>query len=381
MSYLNIGGTVRSRTAEETMAILEPMLLGYGITRVAHVTGLDCLGIPVSICFRPNSKDLSVSQGKGLTQLLADLSAVMESIEFYHAENLGPPDVTGSVAELKAHHRLVDPANLVPGPFPSMHDINWRRAWRRGWNLFTGEEILLPYAVLSLDTTQRRAELGSLQISSTGLAGGNCLEEALCHALYEIIERDSIARWVLRSPAERAETEIDISTVKGSNRTLLDAMESGGVETRIWELTSSVGVPTFRCTTRDVDKHRNLGVFGGAGAHLSRDVALSRALTEAAQSRLTIISGSRDDQLPSNYNRLRAARKIELRAKKGPKQDFNQGVAPELRGSFSEDLECLLERLRRCGYMTAAATVLSGEDNPFAFVRVLVPGMIDSHRL
>ncbi len=115
---------------------------------------------------------------------------------------------------------------------------------------------------------------------------------------------------------------------------------------------------------------------------VSRDVALSRALTEAAQSRLTIISGSRDDQLPSNYNRLRAARKIELRAKEGPKQDFNQGVAPELRSSFSEDLEYLLERLRRCGYMTAAATVLSGEDNPFAFVRVLVPGMIDAgHRL
>jgi ribosomal protein S12 methylthiotransferase accessory factor YcaO len=46
---------------------------------------------------------------------------------------------------------------------------------------------------------------------------------------------------------------------------------------------------------------RNLGIFTGTGTHLAKSVALSRALTEAAQARLTSISGNRDDILPKYY--------------------------------------------------------------------------------
>jgi len=46
---------------------------------------------------------------------------------------------------------------------------------------------------------------------------------------------------------------------------------------------------------RDSDPTRRLPAAAGHGCHPCRAVALSRALTEAAQSRLTMISGSRDD--------------------------------------------------------------------------------------
>jgi len=54
-----------------------------GITRVANVTGLDHVGIPVVMACRPNARGLAVSQGKGLTLDAAKASAVMESIIFF----------------------------------------------------------------------------------------------------------------------------------------------------------------------------------------------------------------------------------------------------------------------------------------------------------
>ena len=86
----DLGGTMRCRDAASTLAWVRPMLPQFGITRLANVTGLDRIGIPVWMCIRPNGRSLSVSQGKGVTAELAQASAVMESIELYHAEHVGP---------------------------------------------------------------------------------------------------------------------------------------------------------------------------------------------------------------------------------------------------------------------------------------------------
>ncbi len=69
-------------------SIFDPELLRrFGITRVGDVTGLDIVGIPVWFAVRPNSRGLSVSQGKGLVPAQARLSAVMEAIEGAVAED------------------------------------------------------------------------------------------------------------------------------------------------------------------------------------------------------------------------------------------------------------------------------------------------------
>lgn len=73
-------------SAEETLARVKPLFPLFGITRVANVTGLDTIGIPVVMVNRPNSRGLAVSQGKGVTLAAAKASAVMESIESWHAE-------------------------------------------------------------------------------------------------------------------------------------------------------------------------------------------------------------------------------------------------------------------------------------------------------
>ncbi|HEX9619908.1 MAG TPA: hypothetical protein VF989_07230, partial [Polyangiaceae bacterium] len=57
--------------AEELLARLRPSMRVAGITRIANITGLDNVGIPVTLVHRPNSRSLSVSQGKGVSPLLA----------------------------------------------------------------------------------------------------------------------------------------------------------------------------------------------------------------------------------------------------------------------------------------------------------------------
>src|SRR3989442_3209074 len=77
---LDLGGTIRHCTPQETLAPVRPPFPMFGITRLAHVTGLDRIGIPVWLCIRPNARCLSGSQGKRLDDDLARVSAVPEVV-------------------------------------------------------------------------------------------------------------------------------------------------------------------------------------------------------------------------------------------------------------------------------------------------------------
>ena len=58
-------GTHRILSPAETVARVTPLMALMGITRVADVTGLDRIGVPVVMVCRPNARSLAVSQGKG----------------------------------------------------------------------------------------------------------------------------------------------------------------------------------------------------------------------------------------------------------------------------------------------------------------------------
>src|SRR5690349_14780816 len=59
-------GTHRAVAPAETFARFARHARALGITRIADVTGLDYLGLPVFMAVRPNARSLSVCQGKGL---------------------------------------------------------------------------------------------------------------------------------------------------------------------------------------------------------------------------------------------------------------------------------------------------------------------------
>src|SRR5213075_1694441 len=105
-------GTRRSRSPADTLKDFGRHMPEVGITRLANVTGLDRIGIPVVVACRPNSRSLAVSQGKGLDLAAARASALMESVEACHAERITLPLKLASYEELRFTHRLADVAGL-----------------------------------------------------------------------------------------------------------------------------------------------------------------------------------------------------------------------------------------------------------------------------
>jgi len=347
---LDLGGTLRARTASETLDWIRPRLQQFGITRVADITGLDCIGVPVFVSIRPNAKNLAVAQGKGRTKELAQLSAIMESIEDFHSENPLPPDLIGSYRELSSSFLLLPLHTLAPGYFPNAVDEDEPIAWARTRELIAGEETYIPHACICLDTTAVRPEYCAFAISSTGLASGNTTAEALCHAVLEVIERDAHACWLSLPAERRQETEVDLNTVSGPCAQLLECFAASEVEVRVWDMTSPIAVPAFCCAIRDQNSYRTLGAFSGYGAHLSSDIALCRAVTEAAQSRLTLISGSRDDVFPSVYRaqQLDPRPQPALAGQTLRRRAFTPRARLPL--SFDEMLNELVARLREQGH-------------------------------
>ncbi len=301
--YYRLPGTIRAVNVDVTLEKLSKKLPEIGITRVANITGLDYLGIAVTTCIRPLAKHLSVSQGKGLTPQLAEISAIMEAVETFHMENSAPPEFYGAYSGLSLKYPVLNPYLFNQGHFNVQRLGHLELGWVSAVNLINNELCYVPHILTCLDSTQSRPEYSFFSVSTNGLAAGNSKAEAICHALYELIERDALCHWQSLSPEEKKETQVDLSSVNDANASLILKFQQGGLGLKIWDITSCLSIPAFHCALYDLNLFRNLGLFTGTGAHLSKEVALSRALTEAAQSRLTLISGNRDDIFPEYYRR------------------------------------------------------------------------------
>ncbi|MER7351036.1 YcaO-like family protein [Streptomyces aurantiacus] len=282
-------GTHRVRSPHETWDLVSPRLSGYGITRVADVTRLDRIGLPVFMVVRPLSKSLTVAQGKGVTEAAARVSGVMESIEFWHAESACPEPVHSDVAatDLRSPYLLEGlpqyPGSLLTSSMP-LH-------WIEAQGMLSGAPVLVPRCCVELNDLEDGSWCPpALYPSSNGLAGGNCRAEAAVHALYELLERDSVARRHLdsgRSPGVDADTVPDPCCAE-----LIRRIRTNDVWLEIEHVTNRWGVPCFVAHLWSDDLPV---VCSGSGAHLDPAIALSRALSEAAQTRLTVITGTRDD--------------------------------------------------------------------------------------
>ena len=119
-------GTHRLADPSETLARVRPHMVRMGITRLGNITGLDRIGIPVAIAVRPNSRSVSVSQGKGLDLPQAMASALMEASEGFHAEEIRPCGIA-PYQDLTERETVVDPDTLCPGarPFDPATPISW----------------------------------------------------------------------------------------------------------------------------------------------------------------------------------------------------------------------------------------------------------------
>ncbi len=366
---------------EKTLERVRPLTSVMGITRIANVTGLDHIGIPVVMVCRPNSRSISVSQGKGYDIVSAKVSGLMESVESFHAERVSHPLKLCSLEDLRYTEAVVDVDRL-----PRLSDSKFtpfeRILWVEGEDLLSGSTRWVPYEMVHLDyTLPLPSGHGCFQASSNGLASGNHFLEATTHAICELIERDAMTLWHQLDPSHREATRVDLTTVSDARcRNLLDKFAKAGVMLAVWEVTSDVGLPVFLCRILQEDSGLSNTVrpSAGMGCHLVREVALLRALTEAAQSRLTFIAGARDDMPRQGYEQFLDPKTYEIwRNAMAPTANGRSFLdAPSYHGrSFEEDLRLQLGRLKSVGIEEVIVVDLTKPEFKIPVVRAIIPGL------
>jgi len=361
--------------ATETVARMREQFARFGITRLADVTGLDRIGIPVWMAIRPNSKTLAVSQGKGLNESAAQASAVMEAAELATAERFPVPIRTASMQDLIDGGARVMPLNnlLARGerPICDSDDIGWVE----GYDLLKADTVFVPADAVSLNP-ERDGRKSRYWQSSDGLASGNILIEAVMHGLCERVERDASVLWLFRSDTEVLDACIDPASFHDEGVDgLLAQIDHSGFQLRLFDITSNVGVPVmFAIIAPKLDgfeehwKHFDLS--SGMGCHPSPARAAIRAITEAAQSRVTSITGARDDFDPNLYStQLRADLTGYLRA--NPVRKIASG--PDVARDPSDNLQFILDRLRSLGIASVIVVPFDTGLPGFAVAKVLVP--------
>lgn len=370
-------GTHRAVDPNETLGRIAPYREAMGITRVANVTGLDRIGIPVVVVHRPNARSLSVSQGKGATMAAARASGLMEAAESYHAENIIRPIRRASYAEMRHSVRTADVGRL-PRPRQSTFRARKPIPWIEGRDLLDGRCVWVPYEMVTLDFRfpQPRGS-GVFVAGSNGLASGNHYLEAIVHALCEVIERDATTLWFQGNL--ETEVQLDLGSVDDLPcRAVLDRYAAARISVAVWETTTDIGVASFICQIAEPPGSRVRPISGahGMGCHPDRKVALLRALTEAAQCRLTWISGARDDARREDYDASPESLRFEqdCMAVRGSMRRFHDVPTFEAQ-TFEEDVEWILGRLRGAGIAEVIGVDLTRPEFGIPVVRVIVPGL------
>jgi len=288
-------GTHRAVAPQETLKKISPHLQTCGITRCADITHLDMLGLPVYSAIRPEGLVLQTANGKGLTKECARVSALMEAIECYHAENPDPDRLhRNSYRSLKNQgEHVLHPAD-IDGFVGQFNLDTYIIDWVAGEDLLSGKRVWAPASAIYFG-----CEPLLYNTSTNGLASGNHIVEATLHALYELIERDAGSRLSVDGKLkikERCQV-LDSDTIDDIHlRPMLDRIQETQNKLVLLWVESAIQLHTFWAVLLDKKPFSRVSTFNiGWGTHLDVQIAAIRAVTEAIQSRGTFIQGSRED--------------------------------------------------------------------------------------
>ncbi|MCF3640592.1 YcaO-like family protein [Rhizobium sp. TRM95111] len=347
----------------------------YGITRLARLTSLDRVGIPVWNAVAPNALSIVINQGKGISDAAARTSAAMEALERAIA---GRPTVAMRITSRR--HLMVEGLatetldGLIAARASDIAEDDVL-AWAEGFELLENRPIFVPLEAAMLDRTRDGMRFWQ---SSDGLASGNTPQEAILHGLLERIERDAEALWHFRPRKTRHRRCVDPASFGDPVLSdLVKRIDEADLQLRLFDITSDVAVPSYLALLAEGAALRGraaryLDVTNGSGTHPAAVRAAIRAVTEAAQSRLTHISGARDDIDPRLFAApLPDALRAEFDAVPAVTDPQQSHEDPGLEQMLHATLGCL--RAARIGCVIAVP--LSEPDLPFAVAKVFVPGL------
>jgi len=357
---------LRTRAADDLCSYLEPYLQDFAITRVAHITGFDYVGLPVHTAIKPQGRSLSGGSGKGSTTSASWVSAVMECCEQTIWENLDLERVVASESVMKRMGvRTVD-AGRLPLLRGAIYNTEVPVAWTAGWDIVRGEEVYVPLVAVQVRTDTNRG-FTPFAAGANGLASGVHVLEAVLSGLQEVVERDGVTLYssVQRVPEQSAQTLLEQAAPSIAER-----VARSGLGLTVRDCTTELGIPVFSAYLHDYEG--NSGSFRGSGAGASTVTALVRAVTEAAQSRCLIVAGARDDVFESD--RSAAVNWVSRPSPARPLEEvtdtFDLGAL-----SILEALTWMVDRLVEHGFDRVVVLRHSNPGDPVQVVRIVVPGL------
>ena len=196
-----------------------------GITRLADLTGLDRIGVPVFAAIRPNSRSVATSQGKGLTADAARAGALMEAVERWHAESIVAPMRLASATELRvstASRSTGWPSASASGSTRSGRSCGSRAASSAP----TGRSGCPTNSCTPTTGCHSRRRPAASRSARPGSRPATRRMEAVRYALCELIERDAVSLWH-QLPADRRPVDRDRSRHRRGQRLPIVAGAAG----------------------------------------------------------------------------------------------------------------------------------------------------------
>ena len=371
---------------------------------------MDKLYIPNYSCVLPGTEDyIWVYSGKGPTKKHAKVSAIMESIERYSSlpTNYTRKFITGTFNELKESYNLLHPDDLVePLTFDFQNDM--LMDYVEGYDIINKENILVPAALALFRYTPNSPSLNPFAFHHTnGLASGNVFEEAVCHALCEVIERDAISLAQLRASAIpfhilskihhnlriqgyhitsiSKEQFIDDNSLYQDVKiceddfqpvtNLIKKFKKFNIRLIIKDITTDIKIPTFNVACVEWISHDYGYLAEGHGTHPDKRIAILRAITEVSQTRAANIQGARDDLRKIHYNDNNTDDKNAWQFMSSQRTINFSDIITYQNEDILDDIKLIIKFFKEVGLNKAIIVNLTNPKIKIPVVRAIVPGL------
>ena len=369
-------GTHRVIAPQKTIEINESKLKTAGVTRIADITDLDRIGIPIYTAIRPTAEEgaVSIYGGKGITKEHSKASAMMEAFERYSAERQDSDEtLISKIGEIEGD--FINPESLnLSKDFKKDKLKSMDLEWSLAKDIISNEDYYIPTNAIY---HPYKYPISLFKSNTNGLASGNILEEAVLHGIFEVIERDA---WSIFELTHKNYAQIDTGSIESDviNQTI-NKFESNGIKIKLMNFTADIDIPTIAASADDtVTKDAGLLTLG-MGTHLDPEVAILRALTEVAQSRATQINGAREDTVRADfareagYERMKRINKYYFREE--DEKVSLSSIENKSTTSITKDLEIVKEELMANDIEKILYYDLTRPELDVSVVRVIIPEM------
>ncbi len=406
----NTMGTSRIQPVELTLEKVNSLIREIGITRIADITNMDRLKIPNFSAVLPGTEDyIWVYSGKGPTKNHARASAIMESIERFSSlpANYDGKILRGTFKELSQSYTVLEYDEVVE---PVSFHLNEEMImdYCIGYDLMNNMEVLVPAPLTIFRYTPTPPSINPYSFFHTnGLASGNVMEEAICHALCEVVERDAVSLAEFTSSAFQYHVlktienslvkrgfqlksfdsksfmddnsiypEIDLNSIEHVPiRSIVNRFRRSQIPLTVKDITSDLEIPTFIASSAEWVNHEYGYLVEGHGTHPDARIALMRAITEVSQSRAANIQGSRDDLRKMKYDPINSDENRSWQFIKSKEKKSFSDVHTFSYDDILDDIKLILSNLKARGLKKAIAVNLTNSKLNIPVIRVIVPGL------